>query len=196
VLLTSIKHNVPREVVGDRYRIEHVLANLLSNAVKFSPEYGSIKITVSYGDRSKGCVTFTVADQGQGIPEEHIGKLFSTYMQLSPGELQQGKGTGVGLAICKEIVTLHGGRVGCSSKVRAAGEDPSSGGSRFFFSIPFTIIEEEDEEDDELNHEQLGRGSHDSSTDDAGELSAVSHHPFKVLIVDGNSFTIPFPPSL
>jgi signal transduction histidine kinase len=100
-LLTSIKHNVPKEVVGDRYRIEHVLANFLSNAVKFSPEYSAIKITVSYGDRIKGCVSFTVSDQGEGIPADLLPQLFNDYMQINPGAMQQGKGTGVGLSICK-----------------------------------------------------------------------------------------------
>lgn len=66
---------------------------------------------VSYGDKIKGCVTFTVIDQGEGIPPETINSLFTTYMQINSNATQQGKGTGVGLSICKEIVQLHGGKV-------------------------------------------------------------------------------------
>ena len=174
VLLTSIKHNVPKEVVGDRYRIEHVLANFLSNAIKFSPEYSTIKITVSYGDRVKGCVTFTVADQGEGIPPDMISKLFNDYMQINPGAMQQGKGTGVGLSICKEIVQLHGGKVGCVSKLRV-GDDIESGGSKFFFSIPFTIIEDDTEED---------QGEDTAEDAERTRLLRVKDREFKVLIVD------------
>jgi hypothetical protein len=66
--------------------------------------------------------------------------LFQPFMQIRPGELQKGRGSGLGLSICKTIVTLHGGVIGCHSKQRV-GEDKESGGSDFFFSVPFDIYE-------------------------------------------------------
>lgn len=169
--------------LGDRYRIEHVVANFLSNAIKFSPEYSTIKITVSYGDKLKGHVTFTVADQGSGIPPEHLNSLFTSYMQINPGEMQQGKGTGVGLSICKEIVTLHGGKVGCTSKLRE-GEDINTGGSKFYFSIPFTIIEPAEECDDLPRESSSDRSSEQDEGEVQGVAMASQRKEFNVLIVD------------
>jgi hypothetical protein len=62
--------------------------------------------------------------------------LFQPFMQIRPGELQKGRGSGLGLSICKTIVTLHGGVIGCHSKQRV-GKDKESGGSDFFFTIGF-----------------------------------------------------------
>eukprot|EP01035_Chromulina_nebulosa_P020323 gene20323-26380_t len=72
-----------------------------------------------------------------GIPIEHQSKLFSKYMQIDANKNQGGKGTGVGLAICKEIINLHGGTVGCNSKVKSIENEET--GSEFYFIIHFEL---------------------------------------------------------
>jgi len=108
----------------DRLRVMQVLVNLLSNASKFSPEDGVIRVdVVETGDG----VRFSVVDQGVGIGEEDLGKLFNPF----PGVLVDGNvsGTGLGLSICKGIVELHGGKIWAESE--GAGQ-----GSTFIFTIP------------------------------------------------------------
>ena len=149
-LKTIIDEALPEQVVGDRFRVEHVLANLLSNAIKFSPIGGRIFINISAGSvvesprtstsggvadseiRLKTCdVKFSVRDEGPGIAKEDQKKLFSAFFQIRPGEVQQGGGSGVGLSICKQIVELHGGSISCESEIGL--------GSTFSFIIPFQV---------------------------------------------------------
>jgi signal transduction histidine kinase len=94
-----------------------VLANLLSNAIKFSPSESTIQIVVKRESMKnihlpgKVTINFSVIDEGVGISIEDQKSLFLPYSQIRPGELQQGRGTGVGLAICREIILLHNGEV-------------------------------------------------------------------------------------
>ena len=97
-------------------------------------------------------ITVAVSDQGPGVSAEDQKKLFSTYLQIKPGALQQGQGTGVGLSLCKQIVQLHGGVINCQSE--------SGKGSTFSFTIPFgiasnvseTIPEEKEDDEDMKTH--------------------------------------------
>ena len=138
-MTVHIGDDVPR-VVGDRFKLEHVLANLLSNAIKFLPHGGNITIDVLLLHRSPSSsidpggrrlceVEVSVTDDGPGMSAEDQKTLFTPFMQIRPEQMQHGKGSGLGLSICKQIVTLHGGVIRCQS---AAGE-----GSRFSFRIPF-----------------------------------------------------------
>mmetsp|Transcript_30216 Transcript_30216/g.41566 ORF Transcript_30216/g.41566 Transcript_30216/m.41566 type:complete len:767 (-) Transcript_30216:185-2485(-) len=126
--------NVPAKVIGDRFRIEHVFSNLLSNAIKFSIDGQSIKVEVSAAIDSKANIAFiTVAltDEGPGISIENQKKLFANFVQIRPGQLQKGQGSGLGLALCKQLVSLHGGTIGVTST--------EGKGSSFHFTIPFAI---------------------------------------------------------
>ena len=130
-LVSNVEENVPCYVLGDRYRLEHVLANLLSNAVKFSPINGNIFISVSYSTVSFGkkpILTFSVKDEGVGMTADDMKLLFQPFTQLNAHEMQKGGGTGVGLSICKQIIELHGGTLYVQSKVKS--------GSIFSFEIP------------------------------------------------------------
>ena len=163
--IESFEESVPRRVKGDRFRIEHVLANLVSNAIKFSPRGGKINVTVSLENNTSnaGIVTkenypsvkFAVKDEGLGISEENIKTLFTPFTQINP-EMQGNQGTGIGLAICKETVELHGGVIGVKSTPRTA---TSQGGSIFFFILDFEVApstpfssgpEHSDSESDEM----------------------------------------------
>eukprot|EP01041_Mallomonas_annulata_P002749 gene2749-5415_t len=137
-LLMNIPDDVPLKVIGDRYRVEHMISNLLSNAIKFSPDNSTVEVCVSCGLRRfvNGCtvidITIAITDHGIGISEENQKKLFSSFVQIRPGALQQGQGSGLGLSLCKEIVTLHGGTINVKS---IEGQ-----GSTFSFTIPYIIF--------------------------------------------------------
>jgi PAS domain S-box-containing protein len=112
-------------VHADGERLRQVLANLLSNAIKFSPHGG----TVTVGARPDGAqVLVWVADQGLGIPPEDLPKLFSKFFRVEHHEARHIGGTGLGLALVKEIVEAHHGTVWVESVLGT--------GSTFFFTVP------------------------------------------------------------
>jgi hypothetical protein len=133
-IISCIAETVPISIYGDYFRLEHVLANLLSNAIKFSDPGSLIEISVGYENKMKEHVTFTVKDQGIGMTAEDQKSLFQPFKQIRPGELQKGRGSGLGLSICKMIIDLHHGFIGCNSHKRI-GDDITTGGSEFYFSI-------------------------------------------------------------
>ena len=109
-------------VIGDRFQLDHVTANFLSNAIKFSKPHSTITVIIEEkGIDCSSCgkreISVRVRDEGPGISKEDIAKLFTPFMQIRPGELQRGRGSGIGLSICKQIVTLHGGEIECESEV-------------------------------------------------------------------------------
>ncbi|GBO56105.1 circadian input kinase A [Pseudanabaena sp. lw0831] len=130
--------NLPSLLIDER-RIRQVLINLLSNAVKFTPEGGRITIEVS--QLSSDPVTddfpwqhflhIAVIDTGIGISPENIKKLFQPFIQVDSALNRQYEGTGLGLALVKRIVELHGGRVGLTSELGV--------GSRFTIDLPCTL---------------------------------------------------------
>lgn len=109
----------------DAMKIEQVLHNLISNAIKFSPSKTMITISVFL---SGEYVTVSVADQGPGIPEDDIQKLYKPFSKTSVKLPKGEKSTGLGLAIVHKIVLGHMGKIWVESKV---GE-----GSTFYFSLP------------------------------------------------------------
>ena len=127
---SHIDATVPKLVVGDAHRISHVLSNLLSNAIKFSPRHSMISFRVSCDAVTKTQVNgmqavkspgnlsgqvahirISVQDEGPGISKEDQEKLFCDFVQIRPGKLQKGRGSGLGLHFCKQIVTMHGGSI-------------------------------------------------------------------------------------
>ncbi|MFA5869023.1 MAG: ATP-binding protein, partial [Candidatus Bathyarchaeia archaeon] len=108
----------------DRDRLLQVLANLVGNASKFSPEGSTIQLSV---ERRGGEVVFSIRDQGVGLSEEDMPKLFKPF----PGIHVEGnrEGTGLGLSICRGIVELHGGSIWAES-------GGPGRGSTFSFTVP------------------------------------------------------------
>ncbi|MGQ9552696.1 MAG: ATP-binding protein [Anaerolineae bacterium] len=112
------------EVLVDRTRIRQVLLNLLSNAIRFT-DAGEVRVEAQLGD---GEVEVTVADTGMGIPAEDLPTIFDEFSQAK-GPITSGRGgAGLGLAVCKQFVQLHGGRITVESEVGK--------GSTFRFTIP------------------------------------------------------------
>jgi signal transduction histidine kinase len=98
--------------------------NLLANAVKFTPTGGSVDVSAA---RVNGEVRVSVADTGPGVAPEDHERIFEEFQQTNVG-LAVGDGTGLGLALSKRLVELHGGRIWIESEVGA--------GSTFVFTLP------------------------------------------------------------
>ena len=114
-------------VEGDERRVRQVIFNLLSNAVKFTPPGGSVDV---WATRVNGDVRVSVADTGAGIASEDLERIFEEFQQTDAG-LEQREGTGLGLALSKRLVELHGGRIWVESQI---GE-----GSTFVFTLPSAV---------------------------------------------------------
>ncbi len=104
---------------GDRDRIEQLLYNIISNAIKYTPNGG--KITVSAEQRFNS-VTIKVKDNGIGIPEKDLGRLFERFYRVDKARSREKGGTGLGLAISKSIVDAHGGTISIASVVNEGTE--------------------------------------------------------------------------
>lgn len=122
----EIEKNLPR-INGDRDRLTQVLTNLMTNAVKFSNENGCVRVKAS---QNGDFINVAVSDEGIGIAVEDHDKLFKPFSQIDSSSSKKYQGTGLGLALVKEIVQLHGGTVWFESEVGK--------GSTFGFSIPLS----------------------------------------------------------
>lgn len=99
---------------ADSVRVEQILWNLLNNAIKFTPEGGSVTLRLWVEDNT---VIFQVEDTGIGIPEEKLPLLFEKFQQLDAPYRRRYEGTGLGLALTKQLVELHRGRIEVESTV-------------------------------------------------------------------------------
>ena len=117
----KLPRNLPDQLLDER-RIRQVLINLLNNAVKFTLEGGRITLEVTKQESQKSLHTndwirFAITDTGIGIAPENIEKLFQPFIQIDSALNRQYSGTGLGLALVKQIVELHGGKVGLTSEL-------------------------------------------------------------------------------
>jgi signal transduction histidine kinase len=115
---------LPEPFPMDGARIKQVLLNLVGNAVKFTPEGGRVWVRAGSGD---GAVRVEVGDTGPGIPAEDHERIFLEFQQAG-SDAGKPQGTGLGLALAKKFVEMHGGKIWVESEVGK--------GSRFFFTLP------------------------------------------------------------
>ena len=108
----------------DQEKIKQVLFNLVGNAIKFTPEGGSIKVSLAaidrwdgHPDHTEGAVKITVWDSGIGIPKEELSNIFNRFYQVSSTAEKESGGTGIGLALAQKLVHLHHGTIEVESKV-------------------------------------------------------------------------------
>jgi len=116
------------ELIADARKLKQIMYNLLSNAVKFTPDGGRVLVCVRRVQNVRDFIEISVEDNGIGIKAENIPKLFKEFTQLDSPYTKDYQGTGLGLALCKRLVELHGGQVGVESEFAK--------GSRFFFTLP------------------------------------------------------------
>jgi signal transduction histidine kinase/CheY-like chemotaxis protein len=117
-------------IVADQRKLKQIIFNLISNAIKFTLEGGSVNVSAL---RDGAFIEFTVADNGIGIRPEDIHKLFKPFTQLESVYTKEFEGTGLGLALNRQLVELHGGRIWVDSEFEK--------GSRFSFTIPLEQTE-------------------------------------------------------
>lgn len=146
IQITTQLPDYPHTIQADDRRLRQVLINLLSNAVKFTPAFGTVKLEVRLepfepitstlplpflrSSPPTHSLCFSVIDTGIGIAPEHISRLFQTFVQIDSSLNRQYSGTGLGLALVRQITTLHGGTVSVRSELGQ--------GSCFTVRIPYS----------------------------------------------------------
>jgi signal transduction histidine kinase len=125
-LSTPLSHLVAQV---DRGRIEQVLVNLLTNAIKYSPSGGSVEVTLQVMPGRQEAL-ISIRDQGIGIPQAEQAYLFGRFVRASNSQAQWISGTGLGLYLCRELVSQHGGEIWFESTEGA--------GSTFFLRLPLS----------------------------------------------------------
>jgi two-component system sensor histidine kinase/response regulator len=133
-LATFVAEDVPRVLRGDAARLRKLLYNYATNAIKFTDQ-GSVQLDVhrvNHGERGD-MLRFGVTDTGIGLTQEQRSHLFQAFEQVDGGVARRFGGTGLGLAVCRELAALMGGRVGVDSQPGV--------GSTFWFEAPFATGE-------------------------------------------------------
>jgi two-component system sensor histidine kinase GlrK len=120
-----------QRLVADEDRLRQLLDNLLENAIKFSPVCGAIDVAARV---QRGIVVLEVADHGPGVPEPERKRIFERFHQTSHGRAVPGRGVGLGLTICREIVQAHGGSIRV--------ESGHTGGSVFVTELPLGAVDD------------------------------------------------------
>ncbi|MFQ5975020.1 MAG: sensor histidine kinase [Candidatus Hydrothermarchaeales archaeon] len=121
------------KVKANKATMKHVLFNLITNAIKFNGDKGEVNIEASFQEDplkpwGEGFVEVSISDTGIGIPPEHLDKIFDRFYQVDASSTRTYGGTGMGLAVVKEIVEAHAGKIWVESEVGK--------GSKFTFTVP------------------------------------------------------------
>ena len=124
VIQIDISEELPLVFV-DYLQMEQVFTNLISNSIKFSPE--GTTVSISAGVQSDRSIRVQVKNQGPGVSEEHLEKIFDKFYRLTAAE--RVSGTGLGLSICKGIIQAHGGRIWAENL---------PDGFAYYFNLPVT----------------------------------------------------------
>lgn len=136
----GIETNIEPEdmkINADRVKIKQIMYNLISNAIKFTPENGNVWINANHIENK---VHISVSDNGIGIPKPNQKNIFEPFRQVDSSNSREYEGTGLGLALVKKFVELHGGEILVESEVGK--------GSIFTFTIP--VISQKDQSDSSL----------------------------------------------
>jgi PAS domain S-box-containing protein len=162
-------------VSGDPIRLQQVVTNLLTNAIKFTPEGGRVKIKL---ERANSVALINVTDNGAGISADFLPYVFDRFRQADSASTRKYGGLGLGLAIVRKIVEMHGGTVMAES--RGIGQ-----GATFTLKIPLLI----------LPHIERSQANKSKRTGQAQERKAVFDYPpeingLRILLVDDDASTL------
>ena len=137
VRLQSVIEPIMEPVHGDPARLQQIIWNLLSNAVKFTPKGGRVQVVLG---RVNSHVEIRVSDTGEGIAPEFLPHLFERFTQADASPSREHSGLGIGLALVKQLVELHGGKVHAAS-------DGVGAGATFIVDLPLAIVHASAEND-------------------------------------------------
>jgi PAS domain S-box-containing protein len=139
ILLESTMAENLAELFADEAKFKQIMYNLLSNAIKFTPDGGKVFVsaTIQKGNAGDSFLQIAVTDTGIGIKLNDQERVFKEFEQVDSSYGRQQQGTGLGLALTKRLVEMHGG------KIRVESEGVEGKGSTFTFSIPFPKAEAE-----------------------------------------------------
>jgi two-component system sensor histidine kinase ChiS len=185
-LINSIPNDLPG-VEADENRLQQILYNLIGNAVKFT-ESGTVEITACEKilDESNHYIAVTVSDTGIGISEDKLEKIFESFEQADGSTARQYGGTGLGLAVTKQLVELHGGIIQVSSKVPE--------GSQFTFTLPKakSPVKPTENQTLQLSLVSTTNSSSEPQTEPENlpELLIEYKSEFKILVVDDEPVNI------
>jgi PAS domain S-box-containing protein len=127
-----IDQAIPHRLLGDATRLQQILSNMVGNSLKFT-HAGSVTVEASLlpaAHEGQCRVLFSVADTGIGIPDDKLGNLFQPFSQVTEGYTRSYQGAGLGLSICKRLVTFMGGNISVVSELEV--------GTTMYFSINFS----------------------------------------------------------
>ncbi len=127
ILLTLDFDMTIPEVTIDPLRVQQVLLNLVANAVKFTPEHGKVTVSIKQTRTEPRTIRFEVTDNGIGVPQEDLDRIFLPFEQVDGSITRKYGGTGIGLAISTELIRLMGSTIHVVSEIGA--------GSTFFFEL-------------------------------------------------------------
>ncbi len=168
----EMRHREPLEshYIGDSLRMKQILMNLLSNALKFTPSGGKLGVDIREEKRVNGfaCLEFVVWDNGIGMSEEFMQRIFQPFEQEDPGNARNNVGSGLGLSIVYNLVQLMGGSISVESK--------KNEGSTFTVVIPFQLVSDDEEREWERKRQHLLKGFEVLVVDDdpaVGKQTAV-----------------------
>lgn len=130
IRLTNVLDPAAGPVTGDSERLQQVVWNLLSNSIKFTPKGGCVQVRLG---RVHSHVEITVSDTGQGISTEFLPYIFERFRQADPSSTRSHSGLGLGLAIVRQLVELHGGTIKADSP--GVGE-----GATFTVHLPLMVL--------------------------------------------------------
>jgi PAS domain S-box-containing protein len=133
IKIKMVLDNVRGGIRGDRQRLQQVVWNLVTNAIKFTPNGGSVVVTIS---RVNSHLEISVSDNGRGISPDFLPHVFERFRQADSSSTRKYGGLGIGLALVKQVVELHGGQV--------TAESPGEGkGATFTVSLPVVSVHAE-----------------------------------------------------
>jgi PAS domain S-box-containing protein len=136
IRLKAILGSSSQDIVsGDSARLQQVVWNLLTNAIKFTPKGGQVQVLLQ---RVNSHLELSVSDTGIGIPANYLPHVFDRFSQKDSSTTRTFGGLGLGLAICKQLVELHGGAI----RVASQGEGK---GATFFVQLPLSIVQLDDQ---------------------------------------------------
>ena len=171
----------PESIVGyfDIDKLDKIMYNLLSNAAKYNKEDGFIQVTLSYDEEDREFVLLRVKDNGKGISREKQATLFKRFYE---GDYRKFKtiGTGIGLSLTKDLVTLHGGTISVESEV--------DHGTEFIVRIPIerSYYDEEQIDDEVISLRQTAIDYEDTPEDVIAEVQELATKANSILLVEDN----------